>query len=152
MRESTQAHRARPWRVHDIAADFELLDVWAFDLGGSRPTLDDFLARLWPAMEAMSGSPLMRARVAIGRVLGWDDHDFTLPIPGCEETTVGARLSDADRAQSRAAPGAPSPLSLPELRPIYVLSREALYKLSNATIHALVHVSTPQDAPPVLAV
>jgi hypothetical protein len=39
MDESETAHRARPWRVHAIAHDFHLEDLWAFELG-DRATAD----------------------------------------------------------------------------------------------------------------
>lgn len=33
------AHTSRPWRVHAVAGDFEIQDVWILDTPGSR---DDF--------------------------------------------------------------------------------------------------------------
>src|SRR3954454_7089716 len=33
-RVSESEHRSRPWRIHDIAPDFELEDVWALPTPG----------------------------------------------------------------------------------------------------------------------
>ena len=40
------AHRARPWRVHTLAPDFEILDLWALPLAADPAhgeTFDEFL-------------------------------------------------------------------------------------------------------------
>ena len=39
MRLPNTAHTSRPWRIHDIAPDFELEDVWALPTPGGP---DDF--------------------------------------------------------------------------------------------------------------
>lgn len=136
------AHRATPWRVHAIAHDFHLEDVWAFDLRDRAPgDVRDFLDCFWGVMGSLSGQWLAQARVRVGRALGWDDHDLTLPIPGCRETSVSARLADDDRARNLAASDAPSPLPTPKINTVYVFADEALYELSNDTIHALLHVA-----------
>lgn len=136
------AHRERPWRVHAIAHDFHLEDLWTFDLRNRTPKdVRDFLGCFWGVMGDLSGNWLARARVRIGRLLGWDDHDLTLPIPGCTETSVSARLADDDRKRNLTASDAPSPLSTPKINTIYIFADEALYELSNDTIHALLHVA-----------
>jgi hypothetical protein len=142
MNERETAHRARAWRVHDLAKDFSLEDLWGFDLGGRAPSdIRDFLASFWTVLRASSEGRLARARVRIGAALGWDDHDLTLPIPGCAETSVSARLSSDDRARSLTPEDAPSPTEMPKVKTVYVFAEEALYELSNDTIHALLHVA-----------
>jgi uncharacterized protein DUF2867 len=146
MDHSETAHRARPWRVHAIAHDFHLEDLWAFELG-ARKTADarDFLACFWSVFGTLADSGLARARLAIGRALRWDDHDLTLPIPGCTETTVCARLGEDDRRRNFAADDAPSPVSSPIVKTVYVFPDEALYEFSNDTIHGLLHVGLAGD-------
>jgi hypothetical protein len=135
------AHRQRPWRVHALAPDFRLEDVWTFELGPRAPRdAGEFLACFWRVMVRLEDNPFVRTRVRVGRVLGWDAREFTLPIPGCAETSVAARLGADDRAQSLARADAPSPLPTPRVRTVYVFADEALYEVSNATIHALLHV------------
>jgi len=44
MNENETAHRARPWRVHAVAHDFHLEDLWAFEFGARKPAdVGDFL-------------------------------------------------------------------------------------------------------------
>jgi hypothetical protein len=146
MNVDPRAHAARPWRVHTLAPDFELLEVWRFDLDGEL-VLSEVLDCFWSVFASTSNtSMLSRVRDEIGRRLGWDDHDFTLPIPGftlpipgCAETNVAARLTAADRERSRTPPGA-TPGGMQMLRSVYVFDDEALYEASNDTIHLMLHV------------
>ena len=140
MKLNAEIHRKRAWRVHTVAPDFQLLDVWRFDLGHRTADLEPFLPCLWGAGAAIENSWLARLRLWIGRALGWDDHDFTLPIPGCPEMSVAARLVAADHSANRAAPDSPSPLKAVPVKTVYVFGDEALYEISNDTIHALLHV------------
>ena len=34
MRMPTSAHTSQPWRIHEIAPDFEIEDVWALPVSG----------------------------------------------------------------------------------------------------------------------
>ena len=140
MKIDPSEHLTRPWRVHTLAPDFQVLDVWRFELGPTVPMLDDVLACFWSVFRASSNSLLARTRLTVGRWMKWDDHDFTLPIPGCTEHSVQERLSPADRAASCAPLDALSPVATPTLRTVYQFVDEALYETSNDTIHALLHV------------
>lgn len=148
--ELQERHRERPWRVHTLAADFRLLDVWQFELDGEL-TLDRFLDVFWATGRDAARSRLARLRVWLGRVFGWDKEPHTLPIPGCSETTLADRLTAADRASSRTVSRKASPLPAAEAIEIYRFENEALYEVSNDTIHALLHVAVA-DGTPVLAV
>jgi len=85
------AHTSRPWRIHEIAEDFDLLDVWALPTPGGP---DDFprLVELVGAFDpADSSSALVRALFAIrwkvGELLGWDadSEGFTPMYEGDDE-------------------------------------------------------------------
>jgi hypothetical protein len=83
MRLTDTAHTSRPWRIHQIARDFELEDVWALPTPGGP---DDFprlvrqvsrLARLIAADETLddpswAARVLLELRSKIGKLLGWD--------------------------------------------------------------------------------
>jgi Protein of unknown function (DUF2867) len=141
MKIDPATHREKPWRVHTLAPDFQLLDLWQFELGTER-SLDEVLERFWSTFRQLGeASWLARARLRIGRAMKWDDHDFTLPIPGCVELAVGERLDSTDRDRSRAGTDAPSPIESPVVRTIYVFDDEALYEASNDTIHLMLHVA-----------
>jgi hypothetical protein len=153
MKSTSKAHFAHPWRVHTLAADFELLDVWRFEvqLDGDRG-FDAFLDTYWEAIHTVERSLLGRARVAIGRVMRWDDAPNSRVIPGCTEHLVAERLDATDRARNRFAADEPSPLPAAKVRPVYRFDDEVLYEVSNDTVHALMHVSCALGASPELAV
>jgi hypothetical protein len=127
-------HRNRPWNVHRLAADFTLIDAWRFDLGApGTGDFADFLTTFWGVLGELERGTLSRIRLWVGSKLGWDDGTV-LPIPGCSETTVAARMSDRP-------PTVPSRLPSAGAVTIYELGEEALYEISNKTIHALLHLS-----------
>ena len=158
MQLSPDHHLRLPFRVHRLAHDFELLDVWRFPLELDEAVpLSQFLA-FFAGMqgELLSGSGpaarLFRLRKAMGRWFGWDDEEATAPltIPGSGEHSLRERLSDEERAR---------PIDLeeglgsggPSFSPVYTFERESLLEISNATVHALMHVGREPREPGVWA-
>jgi len=153
MRSTREGHRARPWRVHTLVPDFELIDVWCFELRlEPERGFDAFLATFWAAIRAIEHSWLSRVRVAVGRVMGWDAKPYSRPIPGGIERSIAERLDDADRARNRVPADAASPLRVAQVRAVYLFDDEALYEVSNDTVHALLHLGCAPGASPELAV
>lgn len=147
MNDLESAHRARPWRVHAVAPDFRLEDVWTFDLGDHPPEdIRAFLPCFWSVVGLLAETWLAKVRLRVGRALRWDDHDLTLPIPGEVETTVSARLGDDDLRNNLAPANASSPVPTPKVKTVYVLPREALYEFSNDAIHGLLHIALTGSA------
>lgn len=77
-------HRALPWRVHELLADIPVEDVWRFPLElGPDDDLETFRIQMTAAIDGMSRtSPmavLLRIRLAIGRLLGWDPQRSGTP-------------------------------------------------------------------------
>jgi hypothetical protein len=144
MRLDPTEHRAHPWEVHDLAGDFDLLDVWRFPLVGGAGELPRFLA-LMTQMEgsiASSSAPtraLFALRKGIGRVLGWDRERVPLSIPGCSERSVRARLREGVDVTAPRSDGA--------FHPVYLRDREALLEISNGTVHALMHLGWVEQEP-----
>jgi hypothetical protein len=163
MTADPRAHAARPWRVHTLASDFELLDLWALPLDADPArgeTFEDFLrvftqdgmsiARpvypLRPTSFAdalhvalLAGmTTLLAVRHLLGRLFALDGDRERLAIPGRSETRVRARLDDDDRRRDSGA--------LPQrvggaFEPVYAFPEEALLEIANRTIHALLHLS-----------
>ena len=161
--DAPRAHAARPWRVHTLAPDFELLDLWEvpLDADPSRgERFEDFLrvftrdgmSGTWPVYPLRPASLAdvlhvarlggMTALLALRRLLGWafalDGDRERLAIPGRRETRVRARLDDDDRRRDTGA--------LPRrvggaFEPVYAFPDEVLLEIANRTIHALLHVS-----------
>jgi hypothetical protein len=145
MQVDPQQHLARPFLIHHLAADFELLDVWRIPARSTRSEHDfERFLRSFPLLRgvtAQSHGPtrlLFALRTGLLRVFGKSDEvEREWPIPGCQETSLRARLSPEERAfeSPRATRGVPSFL------PIYATESERLYEISNATVHALLHIS-----------
>src|SRR5437867_9812604 len=118
-------------RCHALLSDVPLHDVWAIPLNGGGPgrSIQDARAILFgdrrPPDVAVRG--LFALRWTLGRAFGWDDerHDPS------SESYVN-RLAEADRSQSRVAPGTREG----PFRVLYVLGEEALSEIRNATVHA----------------
>lgn len=78
MKVDPARHRSHPWRVHSLAPDFKLLDVWHIPIEadpGRGETFDQLFDIVWEnGLEAGSAPTraLVRLRSAIGRTLGWD--------------------------------------------------------------------------------
>ena len=130
------AHRDAPWRIHEIAPDFEIEDVWSYCAPGAGP--DDFGAML-EAIRAAGGpgssSRLTRAlfdlRWRIGRLLGWDKERDGL---GARVESLRGRLPEDLRGTAESdPPGSP-------FTSIYRLPREAALEIANATVHAVMHL------------
>src|SRR5882724_9043181 len=77
----TADHTARPWRIHEIAKGFDVVDVWALPTPGGP---DDFpqLVRLMATFDPSETSAVVRAlfamRWTIGRAFGLDRRDTGL--------------------------------------------------------------------------
>ena len=142
-RRTISDHTAHPWRIHDLAPDFEVEDVWAFRTPGAGP--GDFRA----AVEAIRSSGgigrmpsaarfLFAVRWRLGGLLGWDD-------PG---SGVGGRVpSLRDRLPDDllAAPRGEDRDDMP-LKAVYETDTEAVRELANRTVHTLMHLGWARGA------
>lgn len=144
-------HLSRQWRVHALAADFALLDVWDYPITtGPEHDLAYFEAFARQLERAISEGPglagiLFRVRTAVGRLFGWDETSQPLPILGCKETSLRQRLEPSERSDAPVDPAAdksgPSPAEGIVFTTVYHHHDELLEEISNSTVHALAHVS-----------
>jgi hypothetical protein len=131
MRVKPADFRRLNLRCHALLSDVPLHDVWAIPLHGGGPgrSIQDARAILFgdrhPPNPAVRG--LFALRWALGRVFGWDDERHNP-----SSASYVDRLAEADRSQSRVAPGTREG----RFRVLYVLGEEALSELRNATVHA----------------
>ena len=162
MSADVGAHRGRPWRVHTLAPDFELLDLWEVPVDADPARGETFGAFLsvflatgaasWPVyplrprtlgdvahlVRLGGAAALFGLRDVLGRVFALDDDDGTRPIPGAWETRVRSRLTDDDRARdTRVLP----PRWAGAFETVYGFADEALLEIANRTIHGLLHLS-----------
>ena len=136
------AHAALPWRLNEIASDFELVDAWALPATGTRdqfPVLYSTLANLSAVTpeESRASAALFDVRRYLGKRFGWDDPTSTntLPIPGCSETSLKQRLPPDLVPASQRVFG-----ERQNFRPVFVLDNEAAIEVSNTLVHAILHL------------
>lgn len=145
MLESRQVdkseHLARPWRIHELTKDFQVLDVWALPTPGGA---DDFaqLVDLWSTFDPQRSSRVVRAlfavRWTIGRVFGLDRPD----------TGLGARV---ETLRDRLPPDlcdTPTPLASDRypFSPLYLTDDEFAMEIANQTVHGVMHIGWVPDA------
>lgn len=135
MRLPDSAHTQRPWRIHTIAPDFRLEDVWALPTPGAR---DDFGLLVDGIAQEEPGGILWTIRWKLGELLGWDD----------DERGVGARvptLRDRMPADLRDGPSGPDFAALP-FTSLYLTDDEWAAEIANETMHGVLHLGwVPAD-------
>jgi len=135
------AHTAHAWRIHELAPDFALEDVWALPTPGGPqdfPALVELVARSDPEH---SGHPVVRALFALrwklGALLSWDDEDDGLRarVPSLRE-----RLPE----DLRTGEAGPRTGAVP-FEPLYVTGDEFAAEIANATMHGVMHLTWVED-------
>jgi hypothetical protein len=141
MRLPNTAHTCRPWRIHQLTADFRLEDVWALPTPGGR---DDFhrLVALMASGDASQRSSraartLMAIRWKVGELLGWDRPDAGA---GSRVPTLRDRLP----ADLRDVPRSPDFDALP-FTSLYLTDDEWAAEIANRTVHAVMHLGWVPD-------
>jgi hypothetical protein len=141
MRLPNTAHTSRPWRIHELAPDFRLEDVWALPTPGGP---DDFprLVRLATSLNPSDSSSLpvrtlFAIRWKIGELLGWDSPDAGL---GARVPTLRDRL----RTDLRDGPSSPDFDALP-FTPLYETGDEFAAEIANRTMHGVMHLGWVPD-------
>src|SRR5829696_2490580 len=93
IRLPISAHRSQPWRIHQIAPDFKLLDVWALPTPGG-PDFPRLVRQVAEGDTSKSLPPAARAlftiRWKLGKLLGWDAPGSEWAL-GCRHWGSGCR-------------------------------------------------------------
>ena len=137
-----EAHTSRPWRIHAIAPDFVVEDVWALPTPGGPHELPRLLAQITSGGGFPDGAPLpvrflWELRWKVGRRLGWDERDAGL---GTRVASLRARLP----ADLRDGPTGPTFATVP-FEPLYLLEDEWAAEMANRTVHAVMHLGWVAD-------
>ena len=131
-------HFSRSWRIHQIAKDFRLLDVWGLPTPGGP---DDFgeLVRLMATFDPGETSPAVRAlfaiRWTIGRVFGLDR----------QETGLGTRVHSLRERLPADLADTPSDFDAHLFTPLYITDDEFALEIANQTVHGVMHVGWVPD-------
>ncbi|MFF4183498.1 DUF2867 domain-containing protein [Streptomyces sp. NPDC001691] len=142
MRLPATAHTSRPWRIHEIADDFTLEDVWALPTPGGPDELDR-LVRLFAAGRAAQPSSavprfLFAVRWQLGKLFGWDRPDAGV---GGRVPTLRDRLPE----DLLAGPRGPAFKSGDPFSSVYQTHDEWAAELANKTVHAVLHIGWVPD-------
>jgi Protein of unknown function (DUF2867) len=139
MRLPNTEHTSRPWRIHELAYDFRLEDVWALPTPGAPDDFPRLVQRFASADPSRSSSRAVRTlftiRWKLGGLLGWDDPGAGL---GSRVPTLRERLP----ADLRETPG-PDFDALP-FTSLYLLGDEFAAEIANRTMHGVLHIGWVQ--------
>jgi hypothetical protein len=142
MRLPDSEHTSRPWRIHALAPDFRLEDVWALPTPGGP---DDFglLVRGFAAGDPAQGASILTrtlfaVRWKLGALLGLDDAGAGV---GTRVPTLRDRLPPDLRDGDRG----PEFDRLP-FRPLYLTDDEFAAEIANGTMHGVLHLGWVRDA------
>ncbi len=141
MRLPNTAHTSRPWRIHEVAPDFQVEDVWALPTPGGPDELPRLVSQIVSG-DFPEGAPLVvrflwEARWKIGALFGWDRGD----------AGVGARvmsLRDRLPRDLRDAPAGPDFGEFP-FTSVYQLENEFAAEMANRTVHTVMHIGWVPD-------
>jgi Protein of unknown function (DUF2867) len=140
MRLPTAAHTQYPWRIHEVAPDFELEDVWALPTPGGPGDFSRLVQQTASFNPSRSSNCAVRLLFAIrwrlGELLGWDDAkaglDFRAP-------TLRDRLPpDLRNAPGPRFRGAP-------FQSLYLTDDEWAAEIANRTMHGILHLGWVPD-------
>jgi hypothetical protein len=142
MRLPTTAHTSQPWRIHEIAHDFRIEDVWALPTPGGPDDFPQLIAMSTSTDPERGSSAVVRAMFAIrwkvGALLGWDE----------ESSRAGTRvatLRDRLPADLRDGPAPPELAGSLPFRALYVTESEWAAEIANRTIHGVMHLGWVPD-------
>ena len=105
MRLPETAHTAQPWRIHELAPDFAVEDVWALPTPGGPDDFPRLVELVAEADPEHSGHPVVRALFALrwklGALLGWDDERRRARRAGADACATGCRPTCARARPAR---------------------------------------------------
>jgi hypothetical protein len=140
MRLPDSEHAAQPWRIHEIAGDFRLEDVWALPTPGKHgdfPLLVEGFASADPTQESTGiAHALWVIRWKLGEIFGWDDDSDGV---GKRVPTLRERLPDDLRNSPK-----PEFETLP-FESLYLTDNEWAAEGANKTMHGVLHLGWVED-------
>ena len=136
-----QEHLALPWRVHQLASDFEVEDVWRFPVTlTDEHQLSEFREQMASGFSTMPrfhpARLLLTLRLGIGRFLGWDR------TRAGQGRVLRQRLADEETPGGEAHPGSGT-----EFAEVYNLGNEYLSEIENRTVQAALHLGRVPTGP-----
>jgi uncharacterized protein DUF2867 len=141
MRLADAAHTAQPWRIHALASDFQLEDVWALPTPGGPDDLPRLVRQLTSddddELSAVVVRTLFAIRWKLGALFGWDAPSAGL---GKRVRSLRERLPD----DLRSGPRGPD-LQVVPFTSVYQTDSEWVAEIANRTVHSLMHIGWVPD-------
>ena len=141
MRLPASEHISRPWRIHAIAPDFRVEDVWELPTPGGLGDFPRLVAVFASLNPVRSSSRAVRAlfaiRLKVGELLSWDG-------PGAGSSFPGRTLSDRLPDDLREGPSGPHSDALP-FTPLYLTEKEWAVEILSRTVDGVLHLGWVPD-------
>jgi len=141
MRLAGTAHTSQPWRIHELAPDFRLEDVWALPAWGAREDfahlVEAFARGSTSESRSLPARMLFAIRWKLGELFGWDDAKESV---GTRVPTLRDRLP-ADQREGFRGPA----LDKLPFSSVYMLDDEWAAEIANATMHGVLHLGWVPD-------
>jgi hypothetical protein len=141
MRLPASDHTSRPWRIHEIARDFRVEDVWELPTPGGPADFPRLVAVFTSLNPVRSSSRTVRAlfavRLKVGELLNWDR-----PIADWDST--GRTLRDRLPNDLRDGPSGPRSEALP-FTPLYLTENEWAVEILSRTVDGVLHLGWVPD-------
>jgi Protein of unknown function (DUF2867) len=145
------AHTSRPWRIHEVAPDFRVEDVWELPTPGGRDDLArlvrQFAAPDWERSDFPVAFGLFALRWKLGELFGWDKPDSGVGerVRSLRER-LPADLLEAPRGPDlRAVPGRTEVDGPPVFTSLYLTHDEWAAEIANKTVHSIMHIGWVPD-------
>ncbi|MFF0446658.1 DUF2867 domain-containing protein [Streptomyces sp. NPDC004609] len=141
MRLPLTAHTSRPWRIHEIAGDFRVEDVWEIPTPGGPDDLVHLANQFANGNNTHVSSPVSRflfaVRWKLGELLGWDKPDAGL---GSRVPSLRDRLPADLRERLRG----PDLLTVP-FASVYLTRDEWVAESANRIVQAAMRIGWVPD-------
>lgn len=139
MRLPITSHTSRSWRIHEVAPDFRVEDVWRLRTPGDAnefPRLVvQFASDQWPDGAPLIVRFLWAARWRLGALFGWDG----------KESGAGSRLASIRGRLPKDLRDAPSGPAFDPFVSVYQIGDEWVAELANRTVHTVMHLGWVPD-------
>ncbi|MCY0956770.1 DUF2867 domain-containing protein [Streptomyces sp. H27-H5] len=143
MRLPRTDHTERPWRIHEIADDFTVEDVWALPTPGGPDDLAWLVGQFAEGMKSgvkgdgFVSRALFAVRWRLGALFGWDEP---------ESDTAGRRAELRDRLPTDLRDGPRGPdLGSSPFTSLYQREDEWAAEMANKTVRAVMHIGWVPD-------
>jgi hypothetical protein len=141
MRLPKTAHTSRYWRIHELAPDFHVEDVWALPTPGGSDDLallvEWFTKDDGPNPFSGAAQVLFTLRRRLGKLFGWDKAGSGV---GSRVPTLRTRLPE----DLREGPRGPDLQGVP-FTSVYLTDTEWAAESANKTVHSVMHIGWVPD-------